>query len=109
MIWNKQMIKPELFDIIELLVNLPEQKQLIGNQGAIVECLDDKYEIEFTNKDGDTIAQCALSTNQFLVVWRAKSKQWVSISERIDTVIDKLSDDKKQEVLNYVRFLYQSI
>ena len=31
------MIKPELFDIIELLVNLPNNNLYIGNQGTIVE------------------------------------------------------------------------
>ena len=35
------MIKPELFDIVELIVNLPEYQQFIGSQGAIVECHDD--------------------------------------------------------------------
>lgn len=81
------MIKPELFDVIELLVNLPEQKQFIGSQGTIIERFDDgQYEIEFTNEDGETVAQCALSTHQFIVVWQAKNQEWVSIDERINTI-----------------------
>ena len=42
------MIKPELLDIVELLVNLPEQKQFVGDRGTIVECYDDDHlEVEF--------------------------------------------------------------
>ncbi len=33
-------MKPELFDVIELLVNLPKHQQSIGAQGTIVECHD---------------------------------------------------------------------
>lgn len=104
------MIKPELFDIIELIVNLPEHQQFIGNQGTIVECFEDgKYEIEFSNEEGETIAQCALSPDKFMVVWQSKTKQWVSISDKIDTVINNLSEDRKKEVLNFARFLSQGI
>lgn len=102
------MIKPELFDIIELIVNLPEYNQFIGSQGAIVECFNDnKYEIEFTNEDGETIAQCALSSDKFIVVWETKTQQWVSINDKLNAVINNLSETKKQEVLNFARFLYQ--
>ena len=44
------MTKPELFDIIELLVDVPEYNLKVGTQGTIVECYEDQsYEIEFTN------------------------------------------------------------
>ncbi len=102
------MIKPELFDIIELIVNLPTVNQFIGSQGTIVECFDDsKYEIEFTNEEGETIAQCVLSSDKFIVIWQSKTKQWVSISDKINAVINNLSEDRKKEVLNFARFLYQ--
>ena len=101
------MIKPELFDVIELIVNLPAVNQFVGSQGTIVECFDDgKYEIEFTNEDGETIAQCALSSDKFIVVWQSKTKQWVSISDKINAVIDNLSEDRK---LNFAKFLYQGV
>jgi hypothetical protein len=104
------MIKPELFDLIELIVNLPAVNQFVGSQGTIVECFNDgKYEIEFTNEDGETIAQCALSSEQFIVVWQSKTKQWVSISDKINAVINNLSEDRKKEVLNFARFLYQGV
>ena len=32
------MNQPELFDIVELLVDLPENKLQVGAQGTIVEC-----------------------------------------------------------------------
>lgn len=102
------MIKPELFDIVELIVNLPEYHQFIGSQGTIVECFnDDKYEIEFTNDDGETIAQCALSKDQFIIVWLAKTKQWVNVADKLNAIINNLSEEKKQEVFNFARFLYQ--
>jgi hypothetical protein len=104
------MIKPELFDIIELMVNLPEQKQFMGSQGTIIECFDsDKYEVEFTNENGETFPQCVLSSHQFIIVWQAKYKQWVSLSDKIDGVINLLSDERKKELLNYARFLVQKI
>ncbi|MFN6272784.1 MAG: DUF4926 domain-containing protein, partial [Microcystis sp.] len=44
------MIKPELFDLVELLVDLPEHNLIMGEQGTIVEDYNDGcYEIEFSN------------------------------------------------------------
>ena len=58
------MIKPEVFDIVELIVNLPEHNQFIGSQVAIVECYDDHhFEIEFSNEDGETTALCRAIDN----------------------------------------------
>jgi Domain of unknown function (DUF4926) len=46
------MTAPELFDVIELLVDLPESNLRAGERGAIVECFrDGKYEVEFTNSE----------------------------------------------------------
>jgi hypothetical protein len=102
------MIKPELFDIVELLVNMPEHNQFIGSQGTIVECFNDgKYEVEFSNEDGETTALCTLSPQQFIVVWQAKTKNWLSVSDKLNAVINNLSEDKQQEVLNFARFLHQ--
>ncbi|MBW4547956.1 MAG: DUF4926 domain-containing protein [Symplocastrum torsivum CPER-KK1] len=50
------MTEPELFDVIELLVDLPEYNLRSGVQGAIVECYPGgTYEVEFSNKDGETL------------------------------------------------------
>lgn len=102
------MTEPELFDVIELLVDLPEYNLRAGVQGAIVECYDDgKYEVELANQDGETLALCTLSSEQFLVVWKAKTKSWLSVSEQVAAVIAHLSEERKREVLDFARFLYQ--
>ena len=102
------MHKPELFDIIELLVNLPENHLSLGDRGAIVECYpDNTCEVEFTNDEGETLALCALSEEQFIVVWNANTKSWLSTSERLDAIINRLSEPIKQEVLEFARSLYQ--
>lgn len=83
------MIKPELLDIIELLVNLPNNNLSIGNQGTIVECYDGgNYEVEFSNEEGETIALCTLTTYEFIVVWQSKTQRWLSISEKLTEIID---------------------
>jgi hypothetical protein len=77
------MIKPELFDLVELLVNLPKYHQFIGSQGTIVECFDDgKYEVEFSNEIGETVAICTLSPQQFIVLWQSQTKNWLSLPDK---------------------------
>lgn len=108
------MSKPELFDAIELLVELPEYNLRSGMRGAIVECYSDSdYEVEFSDslrdsfasRNGETLALCALSTEQFIVVWKAKTQTWVSVSEQIAALIEHLPDEPRQEVLDFARFL----
>jgi Domain of unknown function (DUF4926) len=102
------MIKPELLDIVEILVNLPEHKQFVGAQGTIVECYDsDNFEIEFSNEDGETTALCALSSQQFIVVWKAATKQWLTPADKIAAIFNNLSEAKREEVLDFARFIYQ--
>jgi len=101
-------MKAELFDLVELLVNLPEHNLFIGDRGAIVECLDEThFEIEFTNEDGETTALCPLSTEQFMVVWQNETKQWLATADKIKWMSARLSEDKREELLNFARFLYQ--
>lgn len=74
------MTEPELFDVIELLVDLPEYNLRSGVQGAIVECYPGgTYEVEFSNKDGETLALCELKSEQFIVFWKAKTKTRSSV------------------------------
>jgi hypothetical protein len=110
------MTSPELFDVVELLVDLPEDNLSAGVRGAIalraryanVECYDDdNYEVEFTNSEGETLALCALSLSQFIVVWKAKTKRWLPVSEQLAAVISYLSEERKQKVLDFARSLYQ--
>ncbi len=100
------MNQPELFDIVELLVNLPENKLQAGVRGAIVECYDnDAYEVEFSNSDGETLALCTLSFNQFIIVWQAKTKSWLSLSEQITDVVKNLDAARQKEVFEFARSL----
>jgi Domain of unknown function (DUF4926) len=82
-------MKPELFDIVELLVNLPEFQQSIGTQGTIVECHDlNHFEVEFSNEAGETTALCVLSPQQFVVVWQAQSKLYTVLNPEQSPQLD---------------------
>lgn len=79
-------MKPALFDGIELVVDLPEDNLKAGARGAIVEDFGgDEYEVEFANSDGKKLAPCTLTPEQFIVVWRAETKSWTSVSEQVRT------------------------
>ncbi len=97
----------ELFDVIELIVDIPEQGLRAGMQGTIVERhSDEAYEVEFTNEHGETISLLTLHPDQFIVIWRAKARAWVPISEQITALVARLPEDVRQEVLDFARFLY---
>lgn len=102
------MTEPELFDVIELLMDVPEANLRAGVRGAIVECYeDDKYEVEFTDKEGETLGLCTLSSEQFIVIWKAKTQSWLSVSEQIAAAISHLSEERQRAVLDFTRSLYQ--
>lgn len=102
------MIEPKLFDVVELLVDLPAQGLRAGSRGAVVECYPDQaYEVEFTNLEGETLAMMVLNPFQFIVVWKAETKTWVSVAEQIEALVSRLTDDTRQEVLDFARFLYE--
>ncbi len=97
----------ELFDIIELLVDLPEHNLRAGDRGAVVECYaDNTYEVEFTNEDGETLAMCPLSPSQFIVVWLSRTQDWVPVVEQVTALITRLPEGTDHEVLDFVRFLH---
>ncbi|MCT7983459.1 DUF4926 domain-containing protein [Laspinema sp. A4] len=101
------MEDPQLFDIIELLVDLPNSHLSAGSQGAIVECFaEGEYEVEFANEEGETLALCTLSSEAFIVVWKANTKSWFSVSERLGAVLSRLSEERQQEVLEFARSVY---
>jgi hypothetical protein len=62
-----------------------------------------------TCKNDETTSLCVLSSQQFIVVWTAKTKQWLSTSDKITAIFKNLSETKREEVLDFARFLYQSI
>ena len=100
-------MQSELFDVIELLVDLPEYALHAGTRGAIVYCHPDgTYEVEFTNAEGETVALCPLSADQFIVAWRAKTRTWLPVAEQIAAVIAHLPEAAGREVLDFARFLH---
>lgn len=100
------MNQPELFDIVELLVDLPDDNLQAGIQGTIVEAYDDNtYEVEFANTEGETLALCTLSSKQFIIVWQAKTKSWLSLSEQITSVVKTLDTEHQKEVFEFARSL----
>ncbi|MEC4894753.1 MAG: DUF4926 domain-containing protein [Oscillatoria sp. PMC 1051.18] len=102
------MNEPELLDVVELLINLPKNQLTSGEQGTIVVCYDDgKYDGEFANTDDNSPTICTLSSEQFIVVWKAKTKTWLSLPEQVAGLVSNLSEEKKREVLDFARFLLQ--
>lgn len=80
--YSEIMMKPDLFDVVELLVDIAELELQAGDRGAIIEKYNARaYEVEFTNSQGETLALCTLSPKQFIVVWQAKTQIWVSFTE----------------------------
>ncbi len=58
-----------LFDTVALLKAMPGKNLRIGQVGAVVEILgDDNFEIEFTDKQGRTIALVPLKRTDLLVL-----------------------------------------
>ena len=100
------MMEPALFDIVELLIDLPEHGLRAGARGTIVhQYVDEAYEVEFVSESGETIALCTLSPRQFIVVWRAETQQWVPVEELVTQVVARLPEETGSEVLDFARFL----
>ncbi len=98
---------PDLFDVIELLVDAPEYTLQAGARGAIVHCHSDKvYEVEFSNNEGEAVALCPLSIDQFIVVWRAQTRTWLPLAEQLAAVVAHLAENDRREVLDFARFLH---
>lgn len=103
------MITPELFDIVELLVDVPGTKLRASDRGAIVDQHNDRaYEVEFTNSYGETLELAVLSPEQFMVVWQSQTKAWVPVATRLTTVVESMPTERQEQVLNFARSLYQT-
>lgn len=100
------MNKPNLFDVVELLIDLPEKSLRAGMRGAIVQCYaDETYEVEFTNADGETLVQTPLSHQQFSIVWHAETQTWSPIAEQLAELLSHMPRETEREVLDFARFL----
>ena len=99
---------PDLFDVIELTMDIPERKLYAGMQGTIVECYEgNAYEVEFTDESGETMALLALHPHQFIVVWRASTSAPVPVAEQVIALMETLPENVGQEVLDFARFLHE--
>jgi hypothetical protein len=100
------MIYPEIYDVIELLVDLPEHNLRAGTRGTLLhQHTEDVYEVEFTDEEGETLALCAVPKQQFIVVWKANPNQPVSVAEQIGQIIARLPEKAGVEILDFARFL----
>ncbi len=102
------MSKPDLFDVVELKINLPEFGLNQGTQGTVVECYPDgEYEVEFTDEDGETLALCAMQPDQISVVYQAHTKQKKQILQQLFSIIHELDEERTRKVLNFANTLRQ--
>jgi hypothetical protein len=101
------MNNPELFDVIELLIDLPVHNLTAGDRGAICEEYDNShYEVEFTNSDGESIALVVLSIESFVVVWRSASKTWVPVAEKIQALVSALPEENLPGIFEFARSVH---
>ncbi|MBK7874085.1 MAG: DUF4926 domain-containing protein [Saprospiraceae bacterium] len=57
----------KLLDVVALLKAMPEEKLQEGQVGTIVEILDENvYEVEFTDRQGQTLTTCAVNSADLL-------------------------------------------
>ncbi len=97
---------PNIGDLIELTVDLPDRNLRMGTRGTIVHChTSDAYEVEFSDEDGQTMDFLPLRSEQFIVVWRTETQEWVPVAEQAASLIANLSEDAAKEVLDFARFL----
>lgn len=100
------MIKPLLFDVVELIQPLPEENLPAGSQGTIVhQHNDNAFLVEFSNDQGETIALLTLFRDQFIVVWQAETKQELPLADQVAQLIETLPPQAAIEVLDFARFL----
>jgi hypothetical protein len=75
---------PDIGDVIEVVVDILEKNLRAGIQGTVVHCHEnDVYEIVFTDDDGETLDFLALHKKYFVVVWKAETQQWITVTERV--------------------------
>jgi hypothetical protein len=99
---------PDLFDVIELMTDIPERDLYAGMQGTIVESYGGSaYEVEFTDERGETMALLALRPHQFIVIWRSSTGASVPLVEQVAALIEALPENAGQEVLDFARFPHE--
>ncbi|WP_236591198.1 DUF4926 domain-containing protein [Mycobacterium paraintracellulare] len=77
------LLKPEEYDVVELLRALPEHSLPAGSRGTVVmdytkdsdKGLPPAYEVEFSDADGSTLAVVTVARDVLKVVWRTDLRQ----------------------------------
>ena len=59
---------PHLLDVVALLSDVPSHGLLRGQVGTVVEVLDGAYEVEFSDEEGKSYAELALTPEELLVL-----------------------------------------
>jgi len=103
------MDKPNLFDVVELTADLPEENLARGAQGTVVECYaDGAYEVEFTDDDGQTLTLCAVSSDQIRIVYRHQpDADKEKIVQKLLAIVNSLDKEKTEEVFDFANSLRQ--
>jgi len=103
------MNKPNLFDVVALTVDLPEENLARGAQGTIVECYPDgAYEVEFTDEDGQTLALLAVLPEQIHIVYRHQTEaDKEKVVQKLLAIVNNLDKEKTEKVLDFADSLRQ--
>ncbi len=100
-------MKPELFDTVELINDLPEHDLHAGSLGAVIEDYGDgHFEVEFANEQGETEQLAALPASQFIVVWRQATHEPVSTVERVSQLTERLDPQAQAQMLTLGQSLH---
>lgn len=96
----------EIGDLVELLIDIPERGHRAGVRGTIVHGHGQSAcEIEVADDRGETKDILAVRPEQFLVVWRSETQQWVPVEEQLSALLTHIPESVAHEVLDFARFL----
>jgi hypothetical protein len=99
-------LRPELFDTVEVILDIPNENIRAGMQGTIIEDFSDgAYLVEFANEYGETLELSALKATQFIVVWRNATQEPVPLAEQAAALVAHLPEATAHQVLDFARFL----
>ena len=97
----------EIGDVIELVTDIPEKGLPAGRQGTIVHVHSNQaYEVEFIDETGETLELLAMYPEQFIVVWRIETGEWVPLADQAAALVANLPDAAGREVVDFARFLF---
>ena len=100
------IIKPQLFDTVELIRPLPEHNVAAGIRAVLAHQYDDDtFDLEVVDDKGWTEAVFMLSAKDFIVVWCNETGEYVSEEDKVAQIVARLPESKKLSVFDFARFL----